>query len=87
MATTEVGREYHDVVVVGAGLAGLNAARTLLEAWSAADAGAVSPSSRSRVLVLEARDRIGGRVLTADIGGGHIDLGAAWMRAFAVLTL
>jgi monoamine oxidase len=48
-----------DVVVVGAGLAGLTAAREL--------------AARGRsVLVLEARDRVGGRVLNHPIGGGHV---------------
>jgi len=56
-----------DVVIIGGGLAGLTAAVALLR------------GGRS-VVVLEARDRIGGRVHTVDVGGAHIDLGAAWMR-------
>ena len=48
-----------DVVVVGAGLAGLTAARQIERA------------GRS-VIVLEARDRVGGRVWNHDIGGGHV---------------
>ncbi|WP_141704384.1 FAD-dependent oxidoreductase, partial [Planobispora rosea] len=31
-------------------------------------------------LVLEARDRLGGRIRTAEIGGSDIDLGAAWIH-------
>jgi monoamine oxidase len=56
-----------DVVVVGAGLAGLSAARALRAA------------SRECV-VLEARDRVGGRTLNEPIGGGKIvEIGAQWV--------
>jgi monoamine oxidase len=48
-----------DVVVVGAGFAGLTAAREIMR------------KGRS-VLVLEARDRVGGRVLNHPIGGGEV---------------
>jgi monoamine oxidase len=48
-----------DVVVVGAGLAGLSAAR------------AVAAQGRS-VVVLEARDRVGGRTLNYDLGEGKV---------------
>jgi monoamine oxidase len=56
-----------DIAVVGAGLAGLTAARTI------ADAG------RS-VVVLEARDRVGGRTLVEPIGDGQVvDVGGQWI--------
>jgi len=55
------------IVVVGAGIAGLAAARRL------ADEGL-------RVTVLEARERIGGRVWTDTSLGVPIDLGAAWIH-------
>jgi polyamine oxidase len=55
------------VVVVGAGMAGLAAARQLT------DAGV-------DVTVLEARDRIGGRMWTDSSLGMPIDLGAAWIH-------
>jgi monoamine oxidase len=56
-----------DVVVVGAGLAGLAAARELV-------------ARGSSVVVLEARERVGGRVLNHDIGDGKVvEVGAQWM--------
>jgi monoamine oxidase len=59
--------DHVDTIVVGAGVAGLTAARLL------ADAG------RS-VVVLEARDRIGGRLHTDRTEGRVTDLGASWIH-------
>ncbi|MDQ3933776.1 MAG: FAD-dependent oxidoreductase, partial [Actinomycetota bacterium] len=56
-----------DVVVVGAGLAGLTAARELTAA------------GRS-VVVLEARDRVGGRTLNEPLGDGQVvEVGGQWI--------
>ena len=56
-----------DVVVIGAGLAGLTAARELV-------------GQGSSVLVLEARDRVGGRILNHEIGDGKVvEVGGQWV--------
>ena len=56
-----------DVVVVGAGLAGLTAARRLHEAHRS-------------VVVLEARDRVGGRTLNHTMADGAlVELGGQWV--------
>jgi len=52
-------RRDTDVVVIGAGLAGLTAARELVAAGKS-------------VTVLEARDRVGGRLLNHDLGDGRV---------------
>lgn len=58
-----------DVVVIGAGLAGLTAAEHLIR-------------SGHSCLVLEARDRVGGRTwsVTLPDGKGTVDIGAAWIN-------
>ncbi|CAL9630176.1 flavin monoamine oxidase family protein [Streptomyces sp. enrichment culture] len=55
----------HDVIVIGAGAAGTTAATVLHEAGH-------------RVLCLEARTRVGGRLLSEPVDGGVLDLGATW---------
>jgi len=57
-----------DVIVIGAGAAGIAAARQLIERGLS-------------VAVLEARERVGGRAVTTQLRGHAIDLGAHWMHA------
>src|ERR1700722_9619059 len=56
-----------DVVVIGAGMAGLTAARALTEAGL-------------KVLAVEAQDRIGGRIRTQHVEGEAIELGAEFIH-------
>lgn len=67
MSATGTGTGHH-VVVVGAGIAGLAAAHRLLERGA-------------RVTVLEASDRVGGKLLPGEIAGVRVDLGAESMLA------
>jgi monoamine oxidase len=64
---SDIGTPPTDVVVVGAGVAGVTAARLL------ADAGV-------SVVVLEARDRIGGRTHSRRDGDRITDMGASWIH-------
>jgi monoamine oxidase len=55
-----------DVIVIGCGFSGLAAARRAVE-------------EGARVLALEARDRVGGRVMSRSAGGTVVELGAQWV--------
>jgi len=57
-----------DVVIVGAGFSGLAAARALAKAGK-------------KVVVLEARNRVGGRVKAGTIAGRTVDVGGMWAAA------
>jgi oxygen-dependent protoporphyrinogen oxidase len=67
MSATGTGTGQH-VVVIGAGIAGLAAAHRLL-------------ARGVRVTVLEASDRVGGKLLPGEIAGARVDLGAESMLA------
>jgi monoamine oxidase len=61
--------DEQDVLVVGGGLSGLTAARELRTAGH-------------RVMILEARDRLGGRAFTSQFAGTEVELGGGFVHWF-----
>jgi monoamine oxidase len=62
------GNDLLDVVVIGAGLSGLAAARVL------------STAGLARIAVLEARDRVGGRIYNDHVANGFpVEMGGTWV--------
>jgi monoamine oxidase len=57
-----------DVAIVGAGAAGIGAARRLANADAS-------------YIIAEASPRVGGRALTQDISGRRLDLGCGWLHS------
>jgi len=60
--------ESYEVLVIGAGFAGIVAARDL--SWN----------PNSKVLLVEARDRVGGRTWTAKELGEDFEMGGTWVH-------
>lgn len=60
------------VCIIGAGVAGLKAAQELVDGGVPA----------SQIIILEAQDRVGGRIKTISSGTHHYDLGASWFHDF-----
>jgi len=59
---------YHQFIVIGGGISGLSAASHL------------SKNGFNDFKLLEARNRLGGRVATMQIGGSKVELGAHWIH-------
>uniref|UniRef100_A0ACD5VYP9 Uncharacterized protein n=1 Tax=Avena sativa TaxID=4498 RepID=A0ACD5VYP9_AVESA len=58
------------IVIVGAGIAGLSAARQLCDA----------SLDKFEVVVVEAGSRAGGRVFTSEFAGHRVEMGATWVQ-------
>lgn len=61
-------KPHYDIIVIGAGFAGLIAARDLIQRHNL------------NVLLIEARDRIGGRTWTAKVLGEELEMGGTWVH-------
>lgn len=61
---------HYDVIIIGAGAASIGAAVTLSRAGLS-------------YVVLESRQRIGGRLFSEKISDVQIDLGGAWVHAYS----
>lgn len=56
--------KHVEIVIIGAGMAGLSAAKHLMK------------NGRSDFIILEARNRIGGRIISIDVGSQKV----LWVR-------
>ena len=65
--STNIHEDKQQIIVIGAGIAGISAAKKLKD-------------QGFRVIILEGRDRIGGRMWTDNSLGVPLDLGAAWIH-------
>lgn len=70
MSVKDANKKKYRVVIIGAGAAGLSAANSLVK------------NGIEDFIILEARNRIGGRILSIDIGAASlkIELGANWIH-------
>jgi heterodisulfide reductase subunit A-like polyferredoxin len=68
MSENETKKQKYRIVIIGAGVSGLSAANQLIK------------SSIDDFLILEARSRIGGRIISIDVGSRRVELGANWIH-------
>lgn len=71
---------FNPIIIIGAGVAGLTIASGLINASDSLNESELinaSKFNKENLLILEARDRLGGRVFTND---KNMDMGAAWIH-------
>lgn len=68
MSVKDAGKRKYRVIIVGAGAAGLSAANSLVK------------NGIQDFIILEARNRVGGRIISFDMGSQNIELGANWIH-------
>lgn len=68
MSENEPKKQKYRIVIIGAGAAGLSAANHLIK------------NGIDDFLILEARNRIGGRIISIDMGSRRVELGANWVH-------
>lgn len=68
-------KSHYDVIVIGAGFAGLTSAREL------------SRHHNLKVLIVEGRDRIGGRTWTSKALGEEFEMGGTWVSLQVLLAM
>ncbi|KAK6794331.1 hypothetical protein RDI58_007784 [Solanum bulbocastanum] len=67
-------RQKPKIVIIGAGIAGLTAAKTLYTTTQK------NSNELFDLCVVEGGNRIGGRILTSEFNGDQIELGATWIH-------
>uniref|UniRef100_A0A336MCA5 CSON015070 protein n=1 Tax=Culicoides sonorensis TaxID=179676 RepID=A0A336MCA5_CULSO len=65
---TKKKKNQYKIIIIGAGISGLSSGVHLLQ------------NNISDFLILEARNRIGGRIISIDMGGKKVELGANWIH-------
>ncbi|CAL1367669.1 unnamed protein product [Linum trigynum] len=68
VSATAPASQSPSVIIVGAGMSGISAAKTLHDA------------GMKDILILEATSKVGGRMRKAEIGGNTVELGANWYQ-------
>lgn len=68
MSAKDGKKKKYKVLIVGAGAAGLSAANSLIS------------NGIKDILIVEARNRIGGRIISIDMDSSRIELGANWIH-------